>query len=87
MRLIISGTRKYGKDLSMENEGSIHSSGPEGLGALYSSGIDTGTYRKLNVHKLCPPVEHAKKMVDQGKNKVPRNKVLRFIKQFLGEGF
>jgi len=44
-------------------------------------------YRKLNVHKLCPPVEHAKKMVDQDKNKMPRNKIMRFIKIFFGEGF
>jgi hypothetical protein len=50
-------------------------------------GTNTLPYRKLNVHKLCPPVEHAKKMVDQGKNNMSRNKVLKFLKQFTGEGF
>ena len=44
-------------------------------------------YRKLNIRKLCPPVEHAKKMADQDKNKIPRNKLFRWIKIFMGEGF
>lgn len=44
-------------------------------------------YKKLHPRKLCPPVEHAKKMIDQDKNKLPRNKIIRFFKIFLGEGF
>jgi hypothetical protein len=50
--------------------------------------MDTQTpYRKLNVRKLAPPAEHAKKMIDQGKAKLPNNKILRFCKIFFGEGF
>ena len=47
----------------------------------------TKPYRKLNPRKLAPPIEHAKKMVDQGKKKMPKNKILRFFKIFFGEGF
>ena len=50
--------------------------------------MDTLTpYRKLNVRKLAPPTEHAKKMIDQGKAKMPKSKFLRFWKIFLGDGF
>lgn len=44
-------------------------------------------YRKFNPKKLAPPPEHAKKMFDQDKNKLPKNKMLRFIKIFFGDGF
>ena len=46
-----------------------------------------GTYRTLHPKKLAPPVEHAKKLIDQEKTKMPKNKVLRFLKIFFGEGF
>jgi len=44
-------------------------------------------YRKLKPRKLAPPVEHAKKMFQQDRNKLPKNKFMRFWKIFLGEGF
>ena len=44
-------------------------------------------YRKLMPRKLAPPIEHANKMIMQDKNKLPKNKILRFWKIFLSEGF
>ena len=44
-------------------------------------------YKKLMPRKLAPPIEHANKMIMQDKNKMPKNKILKFVKIFLGEGF
>ena len=44
-------------------------------------------YKKLIPRKLTPPLEHAKKMFTQDKNKLPKNAILRFFKIFFGEGF
>lgn len=44
-------------------------------------------YKKLQPRKLSPPIEHAKKMFDQDRAKLPKNPVLKFLKIFLGEGF
>ena len=45
-----------------------------------------GTYKTLKPRKLSPPVEHAKKLIEQEKSKLPNNKILRFFKLFFGEG-
>ena len=44
-------------------------------------------YRKLKPRKLAPPPDHAKKMFNLDRNKLPKNKFLRFWKIFFSDGF
>lgn len=46
-----------------------------------------GEERKLYPKKLVPPPQVVKVMVEKNKNKVPKNKALRFMHTFFGEGF
>ncbi len=43
--------------------------------------------RDLHPAKLSPPPEIIKRIVEQDKTRLPKNKILRFIKIFFGEGF
>jgi len=43
--------------------------------------------RKIFAQNLTPPPEVIKKMADNQKKIVPKNKFFRFLKIFFGEGF
>jgi hypothetical protein len=43
--------------------------------------------RELHPRKLIPPPEIVKRIMDKDKEYLPKNKMLRFFKIFLGEGF
>lgn len=43
--------------------------------------------RKLTPRRLSPPIEAAKRFMDTDKTKLPKNRIVRFFKIFLGEGF
>jgi len=43
--------------------------------------------RRLYPRKLYPPPEVMRKMIEEEKNRMPKNKILRFFKIFFGEGY
>lgn len=43
--------------------------------------------RELQIRKLTPPPEFAKRFVSIDNERLPKNPVLRFFKIFFGEGF
>ncbi len=48
---------------------------------------EPGKLRDLKPRKLMPPIEASKRIIEQGKSNLPRNKIIRFLKLFFGKGF
>ena len=42
---------------------------------------------QININKLIPPLEIRHRIIEKDKGRLPKNKILRFIKLFFGEGF
>ena len=57
------------------------------VGTVVGTTHDESPYRQLNPRKLAPPIEAAKRIIEQDKTRLPLNPVMRFMKKFFGEGF
>lgn len=43
--------------------------------------------REFHPQKLCPPIEAAKRIIERNNARPPKNRIVRFVKTFFGEGF